>query len=433
MRFAAGCALAFATATLAAQPGANPDDLYRRVRERVLSDIVRLPNYTCVQTITRSVRGAMQAARSRPQLCEQIIREHNADKSKQSISSWDRLRIDVAIAEKHEVYSWVGADQFEKDNLHELVGEGQTSMGDFGSLILSIFSDHPTMQFQGERKSGARRLFEYSYETSEALSHYQVKVSFVQFTTAYSGSVFLDPEKTDVVRVTAHSAQLPEQTGYCQSVRELDYGREHIRSDEALIPREARVWVVNPDGVEMLNVNSYSNCHEYVGESVLRFDDPDNVTPAGGVSLNSPAKGRPPVVMPPGLRFDCRIVTPIDSETAAMGDPIEAVLSSSITDANGGIRAPAGAHIRGRLMAFAVRPGKQGLKDAYEIGVQFRWIELGGVRVPFAASLADTSGSKGLVRLNLRPGVGLFVFNEKRVHLDHLDAKWVTMSDPGRK
>jgi hypothetical protein len=375
----------------------------------------------------------MQTARSRPQSCEQIIREHKAGKHSQSVSSRDRLRIDVAIADKHEVYSWVGADQFEKDNLQELVGAGQTSMGDFGSLILSIFSDHASMHFEGERKDGPRRLFEYNYETPEALSHYQVKVSFVQFTTAYAGSVFLDPEKTDVVRVTAHSAQLPEQTGYCQSSRELDYGREHIRADEALIPKEALVWVVNQDNVEMLNVNSYSNCHEYVGDSVLRFDDPDSVTPAGGVTSNRRAKLSQPVVIPPGLPFNSRIVTPIDSDTAAVGDPIEAVLSSSITDPKGSVLAPVGTHIRGRLMAFAVRPGRQGQKDAYEIGVQFRWIELGGGRVPLAASLADTSASKGLIRLNLRPGVGLFVFNEKRVHLDHLDAKWITMSDAGRK
>jgi len=428
MRHLAGLA-AFLGATIAwAQPSPNPDDLYKRVRERVLADITRLPNYTCVQTITRSVNGN-GSRNNRPPLCGEIIKERKDLKHDPPVLSWDRMRVDVAIVKGSEVYSWVGADKFDKTDVRQLVSQGQTSTGEFGSLVLSIFSDHPTMHFAGERKSGKQTLFEYTYQTPERISRYQVKVGFAAFTTAYEGSVFLDPDKNDLVRLTAKSAQLPEQTGYCQSARELDYGREHIRSDEALIPKEARVWVVNREGMELLNVSSYSTCHEYVGESVLRFDDPDKVAVNDAVASPAAAvKPSEPVLIPAGVPFDARIVTPIDTDTAAMGDPIQAVLRSSIVDRNGTTLAPAGASLRGRLMYFAGRTGRPGQGEIHEIGIQFRWIELTGEQMPFAANLAASQGQS--IRLNIKPGVGLFVFNGKRVRLDHIDAKWITMPEP---
>ena len=184
------CAL-LAMATLAqAQPTASPEDLYQRARQRVIDDIKRLPNFTCVQTITRRVYGP--AAHKRPPKCADILRDRETPNHRVPLVTWDRLRLDVAIADKHEVYSWVGASRFDESDIRQLVGGGQTVMGDFGSLLLSIFDDHTTMRFLGERKVRERRLFEYSYETSVQSSDYRVRVGPEQFNTAYEGSVFLD-------------------------------------------------------------------------------------------------------------------------------------------------------------------------------------------------------------------------------------------------
>jgi hypothetical protein len=87
-----------------------------------MEDVARLPNFTCVQTITRRV----YAAKKRPPSCDELIRASNAGKRKVPLSLWDRLRVDVAIADKKEVYSWVGAERFEHDDLQQLVSGGQT-------------------------------------------------------------------------------------------------------------------------------------------------------------------------------------------------------------------------------------------------------------------------------------------------------------------
>src|SRR5208337_2964305 len=113
-------------------------------------DIKRLPNYACVQTITRSVY-IPASPNKRPPRCEDIIRDRNSGKRNLKLRSLDRLRVDVAIVDKREMYSWVGATQFEESDLSKLVGGGQTVMGDFGSLVLSVFNDHPSLRLEGER------------------------------------------------------------------------------------------------------------------------------------------------------------------------------------------------------------------------------------------------------------------------------------------
>src|SRR5271165_786011 len=243
MRFAPACTVALVAAIAAAQTPPTPGELYGRTRERVIEQIDRLPRYTCVQTITRHTYRNPAAKKSMG--CENVLR--NQQSQRLALVLWDRLRIDVAIADRQEVYSWVGAAQFEETDLSKLVGGGQTTMGDFGSLVLSIFRDHPTMRFEGERKINGRRLLQFSFQTPEKESHYEVRISFLKFIAAYSGSVFLDAETGDLVRITALSDVLPEQTGYCQVSKQLNYTRLRIGGADALIPNEATSTAIDRD------------------------------------------------------------------------------------------------------------------------------------------------------------------------------------------
>lgn len=248
---------------LSAQTAVDPQVLYWKVRERVLADIDRLPAYTCVQTTTRLVYAAVPP-RNRLQRCDSVIAAQEASKRQPPVSSWDRLRLEVAIVNGREVYSWAGAKRFEDGDLQKLTGAGHTVTGDFGSLTYNVLLGNVTMRF-----AGGRNIAEYAYSIPVRLSRYQVRIAGRPITVAYGGSVFIDPQTSDLVEVTARSAKLPESTGYCQAGDEVDYGRVRVGSRDALLPREARARVVNVDGVERVSVSSYSGCREYVGESTI--------------------------------------------------------------------------------------------------------------------------------------------------------------------
>jgi hypothetical protein len=422
MRFALAAVFALIVRIAVAQAQSNAEELYRQTRDRVIEQIYRLPRYTCVQTITR--RTYRNPSLKNSAGCDRVLPTDQSRKL--ALVEWDRLRVDVAIADQKEVYSWVGAARFEESDLSKLVGGGQTTMGDFGSLVLSIFHDHPVMHFEGERTINGRRLLEFSFETPENLSHYQVRISFMKFMTGYSGSVLLDANTGDLVRVTALSAVLPPQTGYCRVSKQLDYTRLRIGSADALIPSEATSTAIDRDEVEMSSSSAYSSCREYVGESVLRFDDP-GAAEAGSSIAAAGATGAP-VTIPPGLPFECRVLSTIDSDTAASGDPIEGVLRTPIADASGKVLASAGTRVHGRLMRFTQHPPSGNRKESFEIELQLRSLDIGGERVPFAANISNvTSPSRGsAIHLSLHPFAGTFFYYDKKLHLTNIDAKWIT-------
>ena len=421
----------------------SAQDLFGRVRTKVLDDISRIPNYTCVQTITRTV---IRSATSRYRLCDQIIedRSHAEDPRRgahslspgstsiQGLSSWERLRLEVAIAGKREVFSWVGASRFEEKSLQDLIGYGQTSTGDFGPFLYSVFFDHSSMQFDGETTSGGRRFYRFRYETPAIQSQYRLRAGPYQEVTAYSGIVLADPAAADIFRLTADSAPLAPASGYCRVENALDYGHVAIGGKEALIPLATRTAAIDLAGDTLLNESTYSGCREYVGESSLRFDEPESAPAASGAP---PAEASALASIPAGLAFQARIVTLLDSETSAMGDPVEAVLRNRLRDRAGRTIAAAGARLQGRLTRFAMHPAVSRTSGAsFEIGVQFLSVEVAGRpaalrALPGAlAANASVMSVSPVTTADAENGVGRFVYKGVRLNLRQLDANWVTIA-----
>jgi hypothetical protein len=55
----------------------------------------------------------------------------------------DRLRLDVTITHRGEIYSWVGASKFEDGSIDEIVKQGPFGTGSFGALLAVIFEQDP--------------------------------------------------------------------------------------------------------------------------------------------------------------------------------------------------------------------------------------------------------------------------------------------------
>jgi len=141
------------------------------------------------------------------------------------------------------------------------------------------------------------------------------------------------------------------------------------------------------------------------------------------------------------LHFSARIITPIDSDQAAAGDPIEAVLRSTLRDRNKAVIARAGARLHGHLSG--VRWQADPVPN-HQITVRLESIELDGGSVPFnaiqepphPAVLTGTGGSMSRLML-LKPNPplsgGTFIFREEHLRLKNLDAQWVTVGPAAEK
>jgi hypothetical protein len=312
-------------------------------------------------------------------------------------------------------------------NLEQIAGTGSLGSGDFGPFLSAILNK-ATITFKQETVLNGRHLLEYSYDVPRSASRYEVFYANGKGSvfTAYSGKLLLDPQDADLVSLTVRTAELPPEAGKCQAVSEVDYTRILIHQSPALIPKETRLRVIGRQGEENFNVTSYANCHEYGSKSVLHFE-PVEISDSKK-AMSAPAPAQNPV--PPGLHFDFRIVTPIDSDTAAGGDPLDAVLRSPIRDKSGKVLAPTGTHLRGRLLQVEHRSSPEALM---RIAVQFDSLDLEGTAVPLNVEVNGQTALHyrgSLVYGYTMPVVGNFIYFGDRLKLDHLDAMGMTVAPP---
>jgi hypothetical protein len=419
------------TLAVSAQKTPDPAGVLQRTGERLLTDLKRMPRYTCVQTITRTYyEGKHQ---SEHPSCSSLIAAHDTRKKKLPVQGWDRLRLEVALVEGNSVYSWVGAPRFADDTLDKLAGSGPLGSGDFGVFISGILH-RAVLVFQGERVVDGSRLFEYSYEMPIGKSSYNVKVPDGWAITGYSGTLLLDPEAADLVRLVVRTDELPPVSSACQATSEVTYKRTSIHQRMVLVPHETRLYTITAAGSESMSQTTYANCREY--SSTVKMIFGSETTSAGPAAVVTPA-AEPPAPLPAGLHFNAHITTPLASDTAAAGDPIEAVLTTPMRDKKKKeVIAPAGTLLNGRLRS--VKSWTDPF-DSLQIGVQFESVEIGGRKVPLSAILYPPPRAMfiGANRMRfLKPDDsfigGTFFFNDVHLRAKQLDSEWITVT-PGEE
>jgi hypothetical protein len=409
-----------------------PGAVFSATRERLVADFSRQPRYSCAQNLTRQFYypnstkerscAAVKAAREK--------REHDPP-----LAFWDRLHLDVAIAGNREIHSWSGAPRFSDEEVGRLASNGPIGTGDFTGFVGSIFVGQAKVRYTGKHTAEGRILYDYGFEVTAQDSHYQVGLGPHPAVTAYSGSLVLDPKASDIVELVIHTAELPESTDACQAQSQVEYRRESIHGNEVLVPRETRLLWIDRFGGETLSTTSYQHCQEYSGHAVLRFEASDSPPSIGSSAASLPAAV---ISIPAGLTFDCRILTPIDSDTAGAGDLLEGILRSPIRAKNSSILAPRGSRVRGRLLYFAKYSARP---DFFQLGIRLESVEVNGAIVPLHAAVVaqqllpggatdhspdPTHGASPKALKNLPEDVGLFSFTEVHLRLQHLDSRWIT-------
>jgi hypothetical protein len=165
------------------------------------------------------------------------------------------------------------------------------------------------------------------------------------------------------------------------------------------------------DGTELRTETYYSGCRRPVAKVQAAASDP-----------------KP---MPPNVRFRIRFQPSIDSATTATGDPVTAVIRTTVKDKQTGIIVHAGDRLHGRiaLIEQTLSP-----KPQWHIAVAFETIERGvgdhgidqGVEQPVA--IAPVDEAEGPQQQKLRPPNGnYYVFSGANVVLDQkFETEWET-------
>jgi len=334
-------------------------ELVNRVRQRMAENLAHLPNYTCLETIDRSVRR----------------------QAKDKLVFRDRIRLEVGFIDTEEMFGWPGASHFEPDFLQQLPQAGASGIGSFGGITQMVFgTSAPAFTQAGECTMDGRRGSKYDFRVPLFSSKYEVRFGGHAALSAYAGSVCVDPEALDVMELDLRAEDIPLSVAPVVGVADvIHYARTPIGSGDFLLPQQDELSVTDADGNVNRNLTRFTACRQYASESTLSFDDDRAAAPA-------PQKMMQDLKLPGGIKLDIKLETPLTFEDFAVGDPITARLNRAVEAS--GVSIPKGATVSGRVRELEkyYQPEK-----SFVVGLDFSSMTFAGGRALFHARLVGPS------------------------------------------
>ena len=383
---------------------ADSREILVNARHKILESVDRLPRYMCIETVERyryttNIRRHLSACDEPSQKDRQL-----------TLSTQDRLRLDVAISPTREMFAWHGAKEFDDRDLLDIVDDGAISTGEFGGHISNLFgSSIATFSYNGDHQDEkGRTLSEFGYRVPQDKSRYEFGNRKYAAITGYDGTVLIDAKTFEVVQIVINTSSLPAETGACFAKTILDLERVPVNGFDLLLPSSARFDIDMLNGNRNGNRVSYSSCHEFHAESELKFDEskpePGFVSKPSGKPLPVP-----PLDFVAGMPFVLKLAEDVDTSTAAAGDPIRLTLAAPVRTQSS-MLVPAGTVVHGRIMRVQRSFGS---KSDVTVAIRLETIEAGGKLRPFAGQ-----GELPVQRFN----AGVVSFTRRRVELGSLDA-----------
>jgi hypothetical protein len=415
--------LATLAAGLAAQHTQVPDPAERLARARnILTERDRrLPDYTCGQTVDRSIYVRPHTDYSNLS-CDQI---RSLNPKELELQSTDRLRLDVKVSEYQEIGTWHGSE-FTSSSIFELIGGGPYTTGMMGLLVSNILGNpEATVRYLGEEVVSGDALPVYSYRVPLSSSLYKVRSGRDWVRTAFSGKFWLDPKSQDLKRLLVQADDLPSETGECEAITTVEYQKIRVGDGQFVLPLQSSFTAVTKNGSEGRVIAVFLDCREYRGEAAIHFDE----VPVARETRRTKAAYTP---LPAGLPLVLALTEAIDTNTAAAGDLVHAKVRKAVRDPRSkAVVVPAGAVVQGRIIQmqhWVSRPRR------FTIAIQMENLESGGESFQLYAKVI-ASPAKGifLSPLGRSPLVAAFPFvTEKsrfRVPAGY-ESKWVTVEPP---
>jgi hypothetical protein len=297
---------------LACQAQEAPETaLLEKVKAKVAENLGRLPNFTCTETIQRS-----------------LWFKHNA--TPQMV---DTVRLEVAYVQGKELYGWPGSSRIDETDIGKMAG-GSVGNGYFALFLNNIFRvQYTAFHYVGRSKLDGKDALQYDYSVPQSAGAYRLRSAQGAAMVGYHGSFWVPEGSVDPVRINVVAEDVPADIGFSAATSLLNYGVTTIGDHSYVLPKDAEFVFTDTGGTEHRSRLSFQTCHEFVGEAVIKFTAP------------------PPedtITLPADFTVDANLVTRIDSATSAGGDPIEAMLREKI-ELNGKTVAPKGAKLSGRI------------------------------------------------------------------------------------
>src|SRR5262245_34145043 len=223
--------------------------LIEQARYHALDFAADLPNFVVTQLVTRSVQ--------RPGTREWRVQ--------------DTLDVQLTYrADKGEEYKLVSMDGKPVRQSYDQLG-GSTSAGEFGSFLASLFAPSSKAQFTQVKHETFRNrdtvVYEFTVKRVNSTVQITDKDQNRSIITAYKGSLWIDTETTQVLRVESSSFDIAPGFPITLAENSVEYDWVTIAGERYLLPVKAEVLLGRDrDRFYSKNLIEFRNYHKYEGD-----------------------------------------------------------------------------------------------------------------------------------------------------------------------
>jgi hypothetical protein len=265
--YAATAVLALTVWTPAAAQDPDPDQakILADARQTALNYSKWLPDFICSEQVHR-------------------FEAYGEDGAWRSVGT---LTLQLAFFRGRENYTLIARNGRPTKQSLESVG-GALTKGEFGSALVLIFDPSIGGKFKWREWASVNghRTAVFAYHVDRATSHYELHMGSIRVIAGYHGLVYIEPEKSLVLRLT-EEVEVPSEIPVQQSSLVLDYDFADVGGHQYLLPARSEIFMADlppptipPRGggpsvtyqMRYRNLLEFREYRKYTAESTLKFD-----------------------------------------------------------------------------------------------------------------------------------------------------------------
>jgi hypothetical protein len=231
------------------------DDLIRKAADAALDFTDALPNYVCQEQVAR----------------------YQSESSPPSWQALDIVSTDVLYENHKETYKNLAVNGRKVNKKMEEM-DGSWSTGEFGTILINLFSPGTAADFRYQKDSRSAGITAkvYNFTVDHQHSAWDIHFGGQSYMPAYKGSVWIDPATGRVLRIEMQAYGFPEDfpTDHVESATDYEYTRLGDAKQYLLPVHSETLSCQRGSSFCSRNAIDFRNYHKYSGESTITFGDP---------------------------------------------------------------------------------------------------------------------------------------------------------------
>ena len=248
------------SAVIAAEKPSTADSaaLLEKSRQKSLAYARFLPDFLCTEVISRYKLGGVLSTRVTGGIPTTI-----AD----PVPDWlplDKLTVSLSYFQQHETHELKLLNGKSTNRKFSSRDIGETSTGEFGGILTSIFdpASRTSFRWKSWKSTRSRPVSVYVYEVEQAHSNYYVETgqpgNMRRVVVGFHGTLEIDRDTGEVLHLDHVAENIPSEPGL-KAVTEVDYDLIEVAGNRYMLPVDSRTRLDRETG----SLKEESEFHDY--------------------------------------------------------------------------------------------------------------------------------------------------------------------------